>query len=129
MRLLLDTHVLLWLIIDAPRIQGIKPVVENMANEVYFSAASVWEIAIKNSLGKLPVAPEEAREEFLKAGFQELKICADHAIAVNRLTIPDGDHKDPFDRILLAQAKTEQMMLITADEKIAAYHEAFIWMI
>ena len=129
MRLLLDTYILLWLITDSPRVQEIKPVVEHFINDVYFSSASVWEIAIKNRLGKLPVAPEQAKDEFLRAGFSELMISSDHAIAVNRLADPDTENKDPFDRILIAQAKTEQMRLITADEKIAVYPEPCIWKI
>ena len=120
MRLLLDTHVLLWWVVGDPRIESIKNIVEDPANEVFYSAASVWEIAIKNAIGRLPVPPGEAMCEFEKAGFTELEVTAAHAAATAELPFRE-DHRDPFDRMLIAQAIQEQMDLITADRKFSGY--------
>ena len=118
MKLLLDTHVLLWAAIDSPRIQSIRPRLLAAENEVYFSVASLWEVAIKTSLGKLQADAAAIREAALDNGFVELPIWGPHALHVGSLP---WHHRDPFDRLLVAQAAAEPMWLLTADEKLLAY--------
>ncbi len=118
MRLLLDTHIFLWAVSAHPRL---TPALRNRlarAEAVYVSAASLWEIAIKSRLGKIdgdPLALVAAIEE---SGFQELSVSARHAAAVATLPL---HHADPFDRLLIAQAFTEPLHLLTADQAFAAY--------
>jgi PIN domain nuclease of toxin-antitoxin system len=124
--LLLDTHIALWAITDSPRLsQEARQLIESPATNVWVSAASVWEIAIKHSLGRgdMPVSSEDARRYFVDSGYQILPIEAEHAIAVESLP---GHHQDPFDRILVAQAMTEPMRLMTHDPKVALYSDAII---
>ena len=126
MNLLLDTHIALWAITDSPRLsQEARQLIESPATNVWVSAASVWEIAIKHSLGRgdMPVSSEDARRYFVDSGYQILPIEAEHAIAVESLP---GHHQDPFDRILVAQAMTEPMRLMTHDPKVALYSDAII---
>ena len=118
MKLLLDTHVLLWAAIDSPRIQAIRPRLLSADNEVYFSVACLWEIAIKTSLGKLQANAAAIREAALANGFLELPISGPHALHVGSLP---WHHRDPFDRLLVAQAASEPMWLLTADDKLLAY--------
>ena len=118
MKLLLDTHVLLWAAIDSPRIQTLRPRLLSADNEVFFSVASLWEIAIKTSLGKLQADATTIRESALANGFAELPISGPHALRVGSLP---WHHRDPFDRLLVAQAAAEPMWLLTADEKLLAY--------
>ena len=128
MKILLDTNVLLWLITGNKRADSIVAEIENTQNEVYFSSASIWEIAIKKQIEKLNIDPADAAFEFEKAGFAELPIRSSHAAAVLNLPLK-AEHKDPFDRLLLAQAASEQMLFITGDEKIAGYTEAVVKLI
>ena len=128
MKFLLDTHVLLWWVVGDPRVEPVRKTVENPANEVYYSAASIWEIAIKHSIGRLRITPGEARREFENAGFAELEITAGHAAAVGDLSYRE-DHKDPFDRMLIAQAKAEGMLLVTHDVKLIDYGETCVMLV
>jgi len=116
-RLLLDTHVLLWALADPPRLGPAHDLIVEGRNEVHVSAASAWEITIKRGLGKLR-APKDLPEQLRAARFTTLDITLAHALAVGEL--PDL-HRDPFDRILIAQARTEGLTLITADPQITAY--------
>lgn len=118
MKLLLDTHVLLWAATDSPRIKAIRRRLLAADNEVYFSVASLWEIAIKVSLGKLQADATEIRDAALEGGFVELPILGQHALHVGGLP---WHHRDPFDRLLVAQAVAEPMRLLTADEQLLAY--------
>lgn len=123
MRLLLDTHVALWAILDDARLGIAREMITDDGNEVFVSAASVWEIAIKHSLWRgrpndMPISGQQAHQFFQKAVYAELVITAKHAAGVAALPTL---HSDPFDRILLAQATIEPMRLITHDKKIAAY--------
>lgn len=118
MKLLLDTHVLLWALTDSPRIKAIRKRLLAADNEVYFSVASLWEIAIKVSLGKLQADATEIRDAALEGGFVELPILGQHALHVGGLP---WHHRDPFDRLLVAQAAAEPMRLLTADEQLVAY--------
>ncbi|MBF6029130.1 type II toxin-antitoxin system VapC family toxin [Pseudomonas sp. P115] len=118
MRVLLDTHILLWTLNDDPRLSGkARKVIENAA-EIYVSAATFWEMAIKVGLGKLKVDLDDIREHCLESGFVELPITSEHTIAVKDL---EHHHKDPFDRLLVATAISEPMKLLTADPQISQY--------
>ncbi len=118
MRLLLDTHILLWALADDPRLSSkAQKLIENAA-EIYVSAATFWEMAIKVGLGRLAVDLDEIRDYCLESGFIELPITSEHAIAVKDL---EQHHKDPFDRLIVATAMSEPMKLLTADPQVAQY--------
>lgn len=118
MRVLLDTHILLWALSDDPKLSArARKLIENAA-EIYVSAATFWELAIKVGLGKLNVNLEEIREYCLESGYVELPITSEHAIAVKDL---EGHHRDPFDRLIIATAIIEPMKLLTADPIVAKY--------
>lgn len=121
MHLLLDTHVLLWAagIPDELSSQAME-LLQNPENHPLFSAASIWEIAIKRGLGRsdFRVEPEVLRRGLVENGYSELAITSTHVMGVGRL--PDI-HKDPFDRVLVAQAVTEGVLLLIADEVVAKY--------
>lgn len=116
-RLLLDTHIALWWFAGNPRLAtGIRE--EIGRSECWLSAVSVWEVAIKFKLDKLPVAPRAFLGAARAGGFRLLPITPDHAAAT--VDLPKF-HADPFDRLLLAQARQEQLTLLTADAALAAY--------
>ncbi|OXE37337.1 MAG: PIN domain nuclease [Phenylobacterium zucineum] len=119
MNLLLDTHLLLWAATSGLPAKT-KTLVTDTENAVYFSAASIWEVAIKASLGRddFQADPHILRRGLLENGYLEVPITSDHAAAVS--TLPNL-HKDPFDRILVAQAQCEGLVLLTADTMVAAY--------
>jgi PIN domain nuclease of toxin-antitoxin system len=118
MRVLLDTHILLWALADDPRLSSkAQKLIENAA-EIYVSAATFWEMAIKIGVGKLDMDLDEIREYCLESGFIELPITSEHAIGVKDL---EPHHKDPFDRLLVAAAMSEPMKLLTADPLVAQY--------
>ncbi|HVH79497.1 MAG TPA: type II toxin-antitoxin system VapC family toxin [Stellaceae bacterium] len=123
MRILLDTHVLIWAVSDPDRL-GTKTAdeLEDTDNEILFSAASIWEIAIKYRLSRPDFAhePEEIGRAARQTGFVELPVYASAAAAV--ATLPPL-HRDPFDRLLVAQALTEPALLYTADIQLAPYSE------
>ncbi|CAI8877773.1 PIN domain nuclease [Pseudomonas sp. IT-P12] len=118
MRVLLDTHVLLWALADDPKLSGKARTLIDNAAEIYVSAATFWEMAIKVGLGKLNVDLEEIRQYCIESGFIELPVSAEHAIAVKDL---EPHHRDPFDRIIVATAMSEPMKLMTADPIMARY--------
>ena len=118
MRLLLDTHVLLWLLAGNTRIKRISPRIQSDDNEVYFSVASLWEIAIKSGLGKLEYEVEQVREAAQASGYIELAVLGAHVLALASL---EHHHRDPFDRLLVAQAVAEPMVLLTDDATVAKY--------
>lgn len=122
-RVLLDTHVFLWIFLDPERVpMNVKSFLrDDPKTEVYFSYASSWEIAIKFGRGKLslPQPPDDfVRSRISRAGWLHLPIELDHVLNVFRL--PDV-HKDPFDRLIISQAKTEKMSILTADPRFAGY--------
>ena len=119
MKYLLDTHVLLWAAAGKLPEEALGLITDS-ANELYFSAASLWEIVIKNSLGRddFKVDPTVLRRGLLDAGYHELSVAGAHVLAVADLPLL---HKDPFDRILLAQAKAEGITLLTFDATLAEY--------
>ncbi len=120
MRMLLDSHVLLWALADDTRLTAPARRRIESATEIYVSAASYWELAIKIGLGKLAVALPELREAAHSSGYIELPVTGEHAETL--LTLP-AHHRDPFDRMLIAQAITEPMHLLTADAQLARYTE------
>jgi PIN domain nuclease of toxin-antitoxin system len=121
--LLLDTHVLLWWLEDPRQLsKPAKKAIQDGANRVYVSAAVVWEIAIKKALGKLD-APDDLEEMVDSNRFIALPITISHALAV--LSLPNY-HRDPFDRMLIAQALHEGFRLVTRDQEIAKYPVAQI---
>jgi PIN domain nuclease of toxin-antitoxin system len=121
MNLLVDTHLLLWSIGQPEKLPDeARRLLVNPDNHLIFSAASMWEIAIKRSLERadFQVEPSPLRRGLLEHGWTELLIRSEHAIATGYLP---ALHKDPFDRILLAQAEVEGFTLLTADNQIAQY--------
>ena len=121
MRFLLDTHLLLWTAEGSPRLsKHARSLISDPSSEIVFSTVSIWEMAIKNASGKADFSahPAVVRSELINAGFVELTITSAHAIAVGKL--PDF-HKDPFDRMLVAQAEVEGFTLLTADRNLARY--------
>ena len=117
MRVLLDTHLLLWALSQPSKLSAAtrKRIV---AAEVYVSAASIWEISIKSAMGKLVANPSEVLAGIEPAGFSLLPITGEHAAKVAELPLL---HKDPFDRMLVAQASVEPMLLLTDDETLHGY--------
>lgn len=121
MKLLLDTHILLWAAEDSPRLPKVaRSLILASDNALLFSPASLWEIAIKKGLGRddFEVDPRVLRRALLDNGYEELAITSDHAVSVDGLP---PIHKDPFDRLLIAQAMVEGVTLLTADERVGEY--------
>jgi PIN domain nuclease of toxin-antitoxin system len=124
--LLLDTHVALWAITDSPRLSTrARDLIQAENSTLWISAASVWEITIKHALGRgdMPVSGEDAVRYFRESGYRFLPVDVDHALAVESLP---SHHQDPFDRILVAQALTEPMRLMTHDPLVARYSDTII---
>ena len=123
-RLLVDSHVLLWHLVDDSRL-GPEPTaaIEAPNAEVFVSTASIWEIAIKTALGKLD-APDDLPARAEQAGFRLLSVIADHAWQVRQLP---HHHRDPFDRLLIAQAQVEGLSIVTADSSFDAYGVTVVW--
>ena len=121
MKCLLDTHLLLWAA-GSPRQLSAKArqLLDNPDNILLFSAASLWEVAIKHSLDRedFMVEPRVLRRGLLENGYDELPIRSEHAVALNELP---AIHKDPFDRMLIAQAMVEGVTLLTSDPMVARY--------
>lgn len=121
MKVLLDTHVLLWAALTPERLSPeVRSVLEDQATALFFSAASLWEIAIKQGLGRadFQVDARVLRRSLIDNGYSELPIGSDHAVAMDSLP---PIHKDPFDRLLVAQATVEGITLLTSDRLVAQY--------
>lgn len=126
MNLLLDTHIALWAITDSPKLSSTaRDLILAQTSTVFVSVASLWEIGIKHSLqrGDMPVSGKAALDYFREAGYRVLPIEAEHATAVEALP---SHHQDPFDRLLVAQALTEPLRLITHDRQVARYSDSII---
>lgn len=126
MRLLLDTHVALWAIVNDSRLPAeARRLILAPDNEIAVSAASVWEIAIKHGLAKknMPISGAEAMSWFAQAGYTLFPVTAEHAALVEDLP---PHHGDPFDRMLVAQALAEPMRLLTHDPTVARYSDTVI---
>jgi PIN domain nuclease of toxin-antitoxin system len=121
LNLLLDTHLLLWAASEPQRLTAkARTLLLDPANHLLFSAASLWEISIKNGLERsdFNVDPRRLWRMLLINGYRELPVTSEHTVAVNDLP---HLHKDPFDRILVAQARVEGLTLLTADKMVAKY--------
>jgi PIN domain nuclease of toxin-antitoxin system len=121
MKLLLDTHLLLWAAGQPERLSSTaRALINNLDNELLFSAASIWEVSIKRGLGRddFRVDPRLLRRGLLDNGYIELSVTSMHAVTVDGMP---SVHKDPFDRILVAQATVEGITLLTADPLVARY--------
>jgi PIN domain nuclease of toxin-antitoxin system len=121
MKVLIDTHLLLWAAGEPDRLSAAARIMlEDPANQLLFSAASLWEVAIKRRLGRedFQVDARLLRRGLLDNGYQELAITSEHAVAIDGLP---PIHKDPFDRLLVAQSIVEGITLLTADSLVAQY--------
>lgn len=118
---LLDTHVLLWAAQDSASLSAdARDILGNPKHDILISVASIWEVVIKSGLGRrdFAVDPVRLRERAIRAGFGELPIRAPHVLEVGALPMV---HSDPFDRILLAQARVEELILLSSDQKVLQY--------
>jgi PIN domain nuclease of toxin-antitoxin system len=117
---LLDTHIFLWWLEDSDRLKkDLKDIIADSKNEIYISSVSIWEIAIKSSLGKLDI--EASLDDIIgRCGFKELKISAKCAVGIKNLP---RHHNDPFDRMLISQAINHNLVLISVDRYIKKYDE------
>lgn len=126
---LLDTHVFLWWITDSPQLpEHAREIISNRDNRLFFSSASGWEIAIKAALGKLTVQADSL-SIFISTQLEinnisPLPVQMNHALHVHKLPLL---HRDPFDRMLIAQAQLENMPIVTGDQQIAKYYIETIW--
>ena len=128
MRLLLDTHILLRALIEPTRLSAeFRTTLENPDHEVLFSAASIWEMSIKAALGRadFQVAPASIVDAARATGFMELPV---RAAAALKVAVLPHHHRDPFDRLLVAQAMTEPAALYTADAQLGAYSDLVVCM-
>lgn len=123
MRLLLDTHIYLWALNGSPRLSVAACDLIEQAEEVYVSAASLWEAAIKIGLGRLQANMDDLIAGITLSGFRELPVMARHAA---RLAAIADHHKDPFDRLLISQALEEPLRLLTVDTVLAQYSDLVI---
>ena len=128
LRFLLDTHVLLWWLFDEPRLSACAySIIQDPDNAILVSSASGWEIATKYRLGKLPHAGEAARNLpslLRQARMDVLPITIEHALAAGALP---GPHRDPFDRMLIAQGQLEALPIVTSDPAFKQYPVTLIW--
>ena len=122
MRVLLDTHVVLWELAGSRTVSPAAREAIEQASDVLFSVVSFAEIGVKASIGKLSV-PHDLREHVLRSGVSVLGLDADHGLAVADLPV---HHRDPFDRLLVAQARSNNLSIISADRRIAAYDVSFV---
>ena len=123
MRLLLDTHILIWAAIGDDKLsRAAAQLIDDEANTLYFSAASIWELTIKGA-ERTGIIPAALRKVLLDAGYIELPITSDHGLAVGNLP---NHHRDPFDRIMVAQALAEGINLLTHDSAMHAYPHTII---
>lgn len=120
MRLLLDTHVYLWVLAGSPQLKPAGRKIIEAADIVFVSAVSIWEVAIKARLGKIDADPLALAAAIEASGFSELPVTAAHAAGVAQLAL---HHADPFDRLLIAQALAEPLRLLTADAALLPYSD------
>ena len=126
MKLLLDTHIALWAIADDARLSShARELIAAPRNLVWVSSVSIWEIAIKHSLGRgdMPISGADALEFFRQSGYRMLSVSPEHAAAVESLP---AHHNDPFDRLLVSQSLTEPLRLLTHDANVARYSDTVI---
>ena len=132
MKILLDTHILLWFHIDRAKLsQKAWDIMLDPQNEVYFSAVNIWETQIKHmrNPAAMPVSGDVLQEASVRSGMRALHVKPEHAFPLKTLSYSDRApwaHKDPFDRMLICQAKAENMLLLTHDELLPYYNEACV---
>ncbi len=125
MKLLLDTHVYLWWLLEDRRlIRKVHQTISSRRTTVYVSAVNIWEATIKAGLGRLELQGQDLTTEIVANGFVELPVSAQHAQAVGQLPL---HHRDPFDRLLIAQAHCEGLTMVTHDTALAPYGIAVLW--
>jgi PIN domain nuclease of toxin-antitoxin system len=123
--LMLDTHAFLWWLSDSPKLKAeSRAAIADSWAVVHVSAAAIWEIAIKARLGKIKPGTQHIDQEIALNGFTELAISARHAVAAGNLP---PHHDDPFDRMIIAQARTEDLTVVTHDEIFASYDVPVLW--
>lgn len=120
MRILLDTHIIIWILEDSKKLSKKARKIIDDANEVYISPVSAWEMMIKMQLGKLEIELEDINKIFKQTNFIELNLKFEHVLTLNNLP---NYHKDPFDRMLIAQALSEPLKLITSDSMVKKYSD------
>ncbi len=124
----MDTHAFLWFVSDDNRLSSkAKSIIKDSNNEIYFSAASAWEISIKSKLGRMKLGEDLGSfiiEQLAANSFGPLAITISHALYTEKLP---QIHKDPFDRMMISQSKVENMVLITGDKKIREYKVSTAW--
>jgi PIN domain nuclease of toxin-antitoxin system len=126
MKLLLDTHVVLWAAGDLDKLSGTaRTLLLDEATHLFFSSASMWEIVIKRGLGRddFNLDPARLRRLLVMNGYGEVPVTSDHALAMDHLPLL---HRDPFDRVLIAQARVEGMQLLTADAQVVQYGDGIV---
>lgn len=128
MRYLLDSHILIWAIAGSDKLPYyVYQIINDPENEIFYSAASIWEVTIKHqkSPSKIPISGVELADYCRRAGIFALPITTEHALTVDSLIRAQGSapHNDPFDRIMIAQAKYEQMYFLTHDSLLSGYNE------
>lgn len=124
MKILIDTHILLWwLMNDATLTSDSRSIIQNPKNTIFVSSVSAWEIAIKKALGKLQ-APDDLDKAIARSHFQSLAMTIPHALGVTSLPT---HHYDPFDRMLISQAKIEGCSLMTRDGRMGKYDIPILW--
>jgi len=121
MRILLDTHALLWLLGGSSRLESAAAdLVTDPANDVFFSAVSLWEVAVKQRIGKIAATPAKIIDGCRRTGLQSLDIANPHFLQLTALPLFD-DHRDPFDHLLLAQAMAENLAILSDDRNFPRY--------
>jgi len=131
MRVLLDTHILLWALTEDPKLpEDAQKIISDVNNEIFYSSASIWEVAIKhmNHPDSMPVSAKELSDYCKGAGYEMLPVIDEHVFSLETLfrAKKAPRHNDPFDRIMIAQAKTEELQFITHDALLPYYNEECI---
>jgi PIN domain nuclease of toxin-antitoxin system len=134
MRILLDTHIAIWAIANTGKLsEDVIQILEDEKNQIYFSMASVWEIAIKNKIrpADMPMNERTFAEICVKTGFESLSILPEHIFMIRTLERSKlaKKHNDPFDRMLIAQAKAENIVFMTHDTLLADYNESCVMLV
>lgn len=125
MRLLLDTHAILWWLMDDPRLsRAAVTVLDDATNELFVSSVAAYEIAYKQGSGRLAPLPEGLSRRLQRAGITVLPLSFDHALAAAALP---GPHRDPWDRIMMAQAQAEDLTVVTIDHVFGTYGVPVLW--
>ena len=131
MNILLDTHIAIWALNDDPLLSAkARNLILDADNTIYYSVVSVWEVMLKHARrpGEIPFSEKDFSEACKEAGFYTLGLAEKHILSVSTLSRPDSikEHNDPFDRLLIAQAKVENFSFLTHDELIPGYNEKCI---